>query len=90
MCFFRKKKLEQKQPTLNSSELLSALGGKENIVSLNVNGSRLYVVVNNNNINKEYLLANGVKNIIVMTDKIILLIEKEKITYYYDTIKNEL
>ena len=58
------------------SDWLIALGGKENLLEVTANGSRLTVKLNDQNIiDKDKLKALGVTNIVTMSDKLILVVE---------------
>ena len=60
----------------NSDEWQIAIGGKNNIKSVNAMGSRLTLELNDSNlINKDKLKELGVSNILVMSEKIILVVE---------------
>ena len=76
MCFFKKKK---EIPQINASALYFALGEKENVSSISLNGSRLSVELKDKNkLDKEALKSLGIKNIIEMQAKTILVVEKDK------------
>ncbi|NCA97114.1 MAG: hypothetical protein EOM77_02900 [Bacteroidia bacterium] len=70
----RKKTSAKTLSTLNSDAILSALGGKENLISIDAKGSRLFVSVKQKSLlNKEGLKVAGVTSIIEMSDKYILV-----------------
>ena len=74
----RKDKIEIKSDAIDNNEWVNALGGNENIVSLEAKGSRLIVKVNKNElINKDELHALGVTSVIISQDKVTLVL-KEK------------
>lgn len=58
-----------------SEDFLAALGGRENIISLYAKGSRLSLVLKENNLLvEEDLRKNGVMSIIKMSSKITLVV----------------
>lgn len=85
--FFHKKKSAKKvEDNTSGDDWHIALGGKENIVEANANGSRLTIkVVDQNKVDKEKLKLLGVSNIVTMSDKIILVLEDKA-----EIIKNKL
>ena len=73
----KKKNLSQPQP-INDEKWVNALGGKDNVNSLEAKGSRLVVMLKDNKlINKEELHELGVVSVISGQDKITLVL-KEK------------
>ena len=74
----RKDKIEIKSDAIDNNAWVNALGGNENIISLEAKGSRLIVKVNKNElINKDELHALGVTSVIASQDKVTLVL-KEK------------
>ena len=74
----RKDKIEIKSDAIDNNTWVNALGGSENILSLEAKGSRLIVKVNKNElINKDELHALGVTSVIASQDKVTLVL-KEK------------
>ena len=72
----RKPGAEEEEEVIDDSEWLIALGDKDNIKSVSVRGSRLSVELNDDKlINREQLTSLGVKSIITMSNKLILVIE---------------
>ena len=69
---------KQKDSIANTTndEWINALGGKDNILEVNANGSRLSVKLKAlENENKEELKKLGVSNIVTMSDKLVLVVE---------------
>ena len=76
----------KKEASLLGKKVVTALGGKENIVSKSLNGSRIVLVLNNYDlIDEKTLNDNGVDSIIRMSNKI-TLVSKD----YSDSIYKEL
>ena len=76
----------KKEASLLGEKVFTALGGKENIVSKSLNGSRIVLVLNNYDlIDEKTLNDNGVDSIIRMSNKI-TLVSKD----YSDSIYKEL
>lgn len=72
----KKKKVEP--PQIDDKQWLIALGDKENIKAVTVRGSRLSLeLVDDKKINRESLTSLGVKSIITMSNKLILVIENQ-------------
>lgn len=64
-------------------ELLEAIGGKENISNLVLNGSRIsFNFENKKNLDKEKIKDNGVETIVVTNKKITLVIGKKASVIY--------
>ena len=79
VIFIRRKPSEPKEEEkpIDDNQWLVALGDKDNIKAVTVRGSRLSVELNDDkNINRELLTELGVKSIITMSNKLILVIEK--------------
>lgn len=79
VIFIRRKPSEPKEEEkpIDDNQWLVALGDKDNIKVVTVRGSRLSVELNDDkNINRELLTELGVKSIITMSNKLILVIEK--------------
>lgn len=75
IIFFSKRK---KGPIVTNSEWFTALGNKDNITAIKGVGSRLTVNLKNKDlVNKEKLKALGVSSIVIMSDKMILVIENK-------------
>ena len=71
-------------------ELLEALGGKDNISNLVLNGSRISLTFDNKKIvDKESIKENGVETIVIANKKITLVIGK-KASAIYKYLKEEL
>ena len=67
---------EEKVPPLKIDKWIVALGGKENIIKSYIRGSRLSIELHDKEIvNRDELTSLGVKSVIAMSDKIILVIE---------------
>ena len=84
----RKKGPTKIEDNTASSDWLEALGGKDNILEVTANGSRLTTKLQDQNlVDKEKLKTLGVTNIVTMSDKLILVVEdkaeliKEKLQY---------
>ncbi len=77
------KQPKTKEASHNENELITALGGKENINEITMRGSRVSVVLaDQTKVNNEQLKKHGVSRVIVMQDKLVLLVEtamKEKL-----------
>ena len=72
----RKKGTPKIEDHTQGSDWLIALGGKENLIEVTANGSRLTVKLNDQNIiDKDKLKELGVTNIVTMSDKLILVVE---------------
>lgn len=67
---------EDKLQTTNGNDWVDALGGKDNITEANAMGSRLTVVLKDQDLmNQDKLKELGVSNIMVMSNKVTLIIE---------------
>lgn len=78
VIFIRRKpkEVEEVKP-VDDNQWLIALGEKENIKAVTVRGSRLSVELSDDKaINRDLLTELGVKSIITMSNKLILVIEK--------------
>lgn len=72
----KKKKPVEEKVEVDDSQWLLALGNKENINAVSVRGSRLSVeLADDKKIDRELLTSLGVKSIITMSNKLILVIE---------------
>ena len=72
----KKEKKNKPEPIASKSEWVSALGGEENIISVEAYGSRLVLVLKDQkNMDKEKLKSLGVTNFIEMSEKVTLLLE---------------
>ena len=72
----RKPEKIEEPPQVDDNEWLLALGEQDNIKAVSVRGSRLSVeLVDDKKINRESLTTLGVKSIITMSNKLILVIE---------------
>ena len=72
----KKARNNKPEPIASKSEWISALGGEENIVSVEAYGSRLVLVLKDQkNMDKEKLKSLGVTNFIEMSEKVTLLLE---------------
>ena len=73
-----KKKNKVKVPEIDDKEWLLALGDNDNVKAVTVRGSRLSVeLVDDKKINRDMLTSLGVKSIITMSNKLILVIENQ-------------
>lgn len=85
------KKRSTKVKTIDYSSFYEVCGGKDNIKSLSLTGTRLTLVcIDQSFVDKEKLKKEGVVNIITMSKKMVLLIEdrlKEVVSDF--NIKNE-
>lgn len=73
-----KKKKKVKVPEIDDKEWLLALGNNDNVKAVTVRGSRLSVeLVDDKKINRDMLTRLGVKSIITMSNKLILVIENQ-------------
>lgn len=76
IIFVIKNRKGKTQSLPKGNEWVDALGGKENIAEVYAMGSRLNVTLKNNeSVNRETLTALGVSNIMVMSNKMVLVIE---------------
>ena len=74
----KKNKIKEPVISQNSEAWLTALGGKENILEATAIGSRVNLKLQNKElVNKDSLKELGVKNIMEMSDKIILVVENQ-------------
>lgn len=74
MCFWKKRKVKQ----IDSSVWLIALGGNENILSIEAKGSRLSLQLKDKEKMDKVTLTNlGVKSIIEMSNKIVLVLPND-------------
>lgn len=71
------------KPVINESDIFDALGGKDNIVSRSLNGSRIVLEL------KDYSLVNekalndlGVDSVIKMSNKITLVVKGDPKSFY--------
>ena len=72
----RKKGPTKIEDNTASSDWLEALGGKDNILEVTANGSRLTTKLQDQNlVDREKLKTLGVTNIVTMSDKLILVVE---------------
>ena len=72
----RKPKQKEEAKQIDDNQWLLALGNQDNIKAVSVRGSRLSVeLVDDKKINRESLTTLGVKSIITMSNKLILVIE---------------
>ena len=70
--------------------LLEALGGRENISNIVLNGSRIGLNFENKKIiNKEVIKENGVETIVVSNKKITLVVGKKAPVIYRDLQNNK-
>ena len=73
------KNRKKAEPVKNYNEdvnlWVDSLGGKDNIISLSSNGSRLSVSLKDYSLLKEDIKALGVSSIIKMSDRVILVVE---------------
>lgn len=84
-----KEPVEQKNVIINSNNIIASLGGKENIESTSLTGSRISVNLKDSNIvNESELKLNGVKSLIKMSNKITLLVEGDPKEFYTRVFKN--
>lgn len=75
--FIRNKKSEPKK-TINISDNLSAIGGRENVLSHNLSGSRIILVLRNYDlVDKEKLKKAGATGFILKSDKLTIVFKDE-------------
>lgn len=73
----KKKKQKPSTPPLDQNQFYLALGGKENVKNIELNGSRLSVELNDmNKYVRDQLRDLGVVRIITMKEKLILLVDE--------------
>lgn len=88
---FKKKPVTPVRPSVPSetkSQLLNAVGGKANIVSSSLNGSRIVLVLNNYElVNDEELKKAGVDSFIKMSNKL-TLVSRDKSEQIYLAFKD--
>lgn len=76
VCLVLFLKRGKKAPKVNGGEWVEALGGNDNIVSVNAVGSRLTLVLKDKEvINRDKLKELGVSSVLVMSNKVTLVIE---------------
>ena len=69
--------------------LLDALGGKENISSLNCKGSRISVVVIDKKIvDKEKIKLEGIETIVVSNKKVTMVVDNKIAVLMFDYLNN--
>ena len=69
-------KVKKEEQPITQDEWFTALGGKENVQEVVATGSRLSVtLVDKEKINREQLTSLGVTNVMIMSNKLILVIE---------------
>ena len=72
------KKKSKNNTMVEYPNLLDALGGKENIFSLNCKGSRISVVVHDKKIvDKEKLKLEGIETIVVSNKKVTMVVDNK-------------
>jgi phosphotransferase system IIB component len=77
------KKKKMTVSNIDFNEFVSALGNKDNIISSEVKGSRLNVILKNYDIvDEEKLQSLGVASIIKMSNRIILVIDQNIEKYF--------
>lgn len=68
---------------IQNEEALKALGGVENILDHSLNGSRVILVLNNNDlVDDKALKEMGVSSIVKMTNKITLVVKGDASSFY--------
>ena len=69
MCFIKKKTKQ-----IDTGEFYSYLGGKDNLINLEIKGSRISLELKDKTLlNKEKLISLGVNNFLEMSNKILLV-----------------
>ena len=85
MCFniFRKRKISKHKINNAVNHFYNYVGGKENIISSSLNGSRLTLtLMDYNAVDKEQLKTLGVLSIIALKDKITLVLDDNGKKYF--------
>lgn len=78
-----------KVSSFDSNDVIKALGDKDNIVSVNLTGSRISVELKDvNKADETTLKNNSVKSIIKMSNKITLLVEGDSKEFYSRVFKS--
>ena len=78
LLIFRSRKGNKGKAKVSDSEWIDALGGQDNILEASAIGSRLSVKLNDKEtINRGKLKELGVSSILVMSNKVTLVIEKQ-------------
>ena len=78
LLIFRSRKGNKGKAKVSDSEWIDALGGQDNILEASAIGSRLSVKLNDKEvINRDKLKELGVSSILVMSNKVTLVIEKQ-------------
>ncbi len=73
-------KKKDNKSTIDYKEIFNDLGGKTNIISHELKGTRLVLVLKDyNQINREKLTKYGVERVVVMANKYILVGKKENL-----------
>ena len=78
LLIFHSRKGNKGKVKVSDSEWIDALGGQDNILEASAIGSRLSVKLNDKEtINRDKLKELGVSSILVMSNKVTLVIEKQ-------------
>lgn len=73
-----RKEEEPKSPSVSKDEILTLLGGEDNIKTISLRGSRLSVELNDQTLaDIENFKKHGVDRVIVMQNKLVLLVSEE-------------
>ena len=74
---------KEELPTYDNSKVIDALGGRENILSHSINGSRIALELKDYSlVDEKTLNENGVASIIKMSNKITLVIKGDSNSFY--------
>jgi phosphotransferase system IIB component len=88
---FLLKKRKKVKDAMEFPNLLEALGGKENVVSISYKGSRLSVLVDNKkNVDKEKIKEQGVETIVISNKKVTMVVGSKKAILMYNYLKEEI
>lgn len=75
--------ITEELPTYDNSKVVIALGGRENIVSHSINGSRIVLELKDYSlVDEKTLNENGVASIIKMSNKITLVVKGDSNKFY--------
>ncbi len=81
--------IQKPQTSVEANNILSGLGGKENILAHSLNGSRIVLVLKDYSlVNEEIINSNGVDSFIKMSNKITLVVKNDSSKLYRNMFPN--